>query len=463
MEWQQNMFGQVLLVRFLLSDTVLVFSSALVKEISSSFLQEPSFSNLTSASQEGPEEVPGLGLNGKFHVTLLSSEWRSLKGGLSTISRELAIQLAKRPDLKVSLYLPKCSEDDKKAASSYNVQLIEAEEFTGFEPIDWLTKEPANHVMDFVIGHGVHLGRYAQMFQRRNLCQWIQVVHAAPEEIGKYKTYPDAIPIGAKKHQAEVSLCEIADQVVTVGPKLKEAFSRYLCHSQKAEMVINLTPSVFSEFSHVKQSTEGRETFHVLMLGRGDSEDFQLKGYDIVGKAIAHLRLPFRLMFVGAHSGKEDEVEKQFLDLGINQNQLTVRCFYENREQLAKLFCEVDLATMPSRTEGFGLVALEALSASLPVLVSANSGLGEALRKVPYGSQWIVDSEDHQDWANAIRNVQRKDRKLRLEEIKIVAEKYAEMFSWDRQCEVLVERMRNIHPGTFYCVMYAYVPDGEVI
>ena len=398
-------------------------------------------------------------------MTLLSSEWRSLKGGLSTVSRELAIQLAKRPDIKVSVYLPECSEDDKKVASSYNVQLLEAEKLTAFDQIDWLTVAPTNHVMDYVIGHGVLLGKYAQIYKRQRQCKWIQVVHTAPEELGKYKTYADAIRKGGEKHQAEVTLCEMADEVVTVGPKLKEAFSRYLRFCKKDQTVVNLTPSIFSEFSHVQQSTEERETFDVLMLGRGDSEDFQLKGYDIVGKAIARLRLPFRLIFVGAHSGKEDEVAKQFLDLGIKRNQLTVRCFNENREQLAKLFCEVDMATMPSRTEGFGLVALEALSASLPILVSGNSGLGEALKKkVPYGSQWVVDSEDPEDWANAIRTVQKKDRELRLEEITILAEKYAEKFSWDRQCELLVERMHDITPGKLnYCVIYVYIPRADII
>ena len=383
-------------------------------------------------------------------MILLSSEWRSSKGGLSTISRELAIQLAKHRDLKVSVYLPQCSEDDKKVANNHNVQLIEAEELTGFDPIDWLSEAPANHVMDYVIGHGVPLGRYAQIYKRRHQCKlWIQVVHTAPEELGKYKTYADAIFKGMKKHEAEVKLCEKADQVVAVGPKLKEAFSRYLRYCKKDQAVINLTPSIFSEFSYVKQSTEERETFDVLVLGRGDSEDFQLKGYDIVAKAVAHLGLPFRLMFVGAPRGKEDEVTKKLLALGINLNQLTVRCFNENREQLAKLFCEVDLATMPSRTEGFGLVALEALSASLPVLVSGNSGLGEALKKVPYGSQWVVDSENPQDWANAIRTVREKDRELRLEETKLLSEKYAEKFSWDKQCKLLVERMRKIAAGKF--------------
>ena len=388
-------------------------------------------------------------------MTLLSSEWQLSKGGLySTISRELAIQLAKHPDLKVSVYLPQCSEDDKKVANSHNVQLIEAEELTGFDAINWLSEAPANHVMDCVIGHEVLLGRYAQIYKRRRQCKsWIQVVHTAPEELGKHKTYADAISKGMKKHEAEVKLCEKADQVVAVGPKLKEAFSRYLRYCQKDQAVMNLTPSIFSEFSHVKQSTEERETFDVLVLGRGDSEDFQLKGYDIVAKAIAHLGLPFRLMFVGAPHGKEDEVMKQLQDLGINLNQLTVRCLNENREELAKLFCEVDLATLPSRTEGFGLVALEALSARLPVLVSGNSGVGEVLKKVPYGSQWVVDSESPEDWANAIRSVQRKVRELRLEEIKLLSEKYAEMFSWDKQCELLVQRMWEITPGKFCYVL----------
>ena len=38
---------------------------------------------------------------------------------------------------------------------------------------------------------------------------------------------------------------------------------------------------------------------------------------------------------------------------------------------------------MPSRTEGFGLTGLEAMSADLPVLVSRNSDFGEPLCSVP--------------------------------------------------------------------------------
>ena len=58
------------------------------------------------------------------------------------------------------------------------------------------------------------------------------------------------------------------------------------------------------------------------------------------------------------------------------------------------MFCEVDLATMPSRTEGFGVTALEALFAGLPILVSGNSGFAHALRNLPSGKSFVVNSND---------------------------------------------------------------------
>ena len=392
----------------------------------------------------------------KLRVTLLSSEWRSIKGGLSTVNREVAIQLAKHPSVEVSVYLPQCSEEDKRVAASHNVHLIEAEEMAGYDnPVDWLSSLPEDHAVDCVIGHGAVLGRQVQFIKRHCNCKWIQVVHTAPEELGMFKSYTDAISRGEKKHQAEVKLCEKADQVVAVGPKLAEAFSGYLRACGKDQDVLNLTPGIFSEFSDVKQATEERKTFSVLMFGRGDNEDFQLKGYDIAAQAIAELKdMTYKLVFVGATRGEEEKVAKKLVEQGIGPSQLKVRRFNESREKLADLFCEVDLAVMPSRTEGFGLAALEALSAGLPVLVSGNSGLGQALKKVQYGSSCVVDSEDPKDWASAIKAVRHKDRDMRLLESRILRETYAKMYNWQDQCNRLVETMLNITQSKEYLEPY---------
>ena len=108
-------------------------------------------------------------------------------------------------------------------------------------------------------------------------------------------------------------------------------------------------------------------------------------------------------MFVGAPDGKHEEVAKRFTECGVPASRLRVRGFPEDRETLKRLFQEVDLVVMPSRSEGFGLTGLEALSAGLPVLVSCNSGFGEALRSVPFGLSVVVNSENPTDWTTAIK------------------------------------------------------------
>ena len=382
-------------------------------------------------------------------VTLLSREWRSSTyGDLSTVNRELAIQLAKHPGVQVSVFLPQCSEDDQKIAASHKVQLIEAEEMTGVDPVDWLINIPQDHAMDCIIGHGVHLGRQIPLIQQSHQCKWIQIVHNAPEALAMYKSHADAIPRGEEMQQTEIELCELADQVVAVGPKLADTYRRFLRSSKKHQDVIDLTPSIFTEFVDVKQATEERKTFCVLVVGSGDSEDFNLKGYDLAARAIAELKEnSYQLKFVCAARGRGDEIAEKLLKHGIDRSQLIVRSFNESRETLARLFCEVDLAIMPSRSEGFGLTALEALSAGLPVLVSSNSGLGEALMKVPNGSHCVVDSEDPKHWASRIKAVREKDRDVRLAESGDLREKYLQKYSWQEPCGVLVEKMQNLVAG----------------
>ena len=381
-------------------------------------------------------------------MTLLSSEWRSTKGGLSTINRELAIQLAKHCNVEVSMYLPLCSEDDVKDANRYRIKLIQAKELVGWEPIDWLMSPPENHEMDCVIGHGLILGRQVPLLKQHYSCKWLQVVHTAPEDLGMFKSYADAISKGEKKQEAEIKLCALADQVVAVGPKLADEYSRCLRYCQRDQAVFVLTPGLFSEFFTVKQANEESSTFHVLVFGRGDIEDFKLKGYDIAAKAVSKLsKRYFRLIFVGAPHGKEEEVAEKLCRHGIERKQLKVRSFKESREDIARQFYEADLVIMPSRTDGFGLAALEALSAGLPILVSGNSGFADALQKVLNGSNCVVNSEDPKIWAKAIANVRKKKRADRLQEIKVLRTRYAEENSWEKQCGVLLKDMFDCFSG----------------
>ena len=388
---------------------------------------------------------------GKVKVMLLASKWSSKHGGLSTFNRELAIHLAKHPEVEVFFFLPKCDQAETEAAKEKHITLVQAEPIIGVGELQWLCHPPKWLQIDFVIGHGVVLGCQAQIIRNNVTCKWIQFVHTDPEELGMFKDYPNAVLKGEEKHQTEVKLCEMADFVVAVGPKLAEVYRSYLRHCGKDRDVFELTPGIFSEFSNVLQSTQEGGKFRVLSFGRGDAEDFHLKGFDIAAKAVANLHNA-HLIFVGAASKEQDEVAKRLKKCNLPPSRLRVRAYKDKREGLKQLFSGVDLALMPSRTEGFGLAALEALSAGLPVLVSANSGFGEALGKVPFGSGCVISSEDAEVWAEEIGKVMKKPRVTRLEESKSLLENYAKKYNWQEQTKDLVEKIMAIREGRqFYC------------
>ena len=405
--------------------------------------------------QEVPESKAHSPSDAKLKVTLLGSEWTSSAGGLSTLNRELAIHLSQHPKVEVSLLVPEgaCKDEDKREAKGCGVTVVDAKKRPGYEPLDWLGVPPKDHRMDIVVGHGVKLGRQVQFIKDSayfSNCKWVQVVHTAPEDLSRYKSYSHPIPKGEKKHQDEVDLCKMADLVVPVGPKLEDSYSSYLRRCKENQDIFTVTPGLFErEFGDLKQAPNESGEFKVLLCGRGDDKDFELKGYNIAVEAFAHHLLkskPYHLFFVGASEGKQEEVREKLLQRGIAEEQLTVRKFVQKREKMKDLLNEVDLVIMPSRSEGFGLVALEALSAGLPILVGSKSGFARTLENIPYGKSWIVNSDDPPKWAEAIEGV-RASHAVRLEEIKFLRASYDHKYSWKEQSETLVEKMWRIFYG----------------
>ena len=378
-------------------------------------------------------------------VTFLASEWGSSKGGLSTINKELAVQLAKFPDVEVSFFLPKCSHENKEEAQHHGISIVEAERRPGYEELDWLSFPPQHLQIDVVVGHGVKLGRQVQVIRITHKCKWVQVVHTDPEALGMFKCDENPISKGEQKHHVEVELCQMADLVVGVGPKLTEAFRKYLAWCKQDQDVFEFTPGIFADFASVKQVSVKKHC-SVLVFGHGDAEDFKLKGFDIAANSVAALP-DVTLVFVGAPARKHKEIAKRFLDLGFPAHRLKVNG-YIKQEALKRLFCEVDLVLMPSRTEGFGLTGLEVLSAGLPVIVSRNSGFGEALNCVSFGSSFVIDSEDPSAWTAAIKGIWNKDRQTQLDEAMVLRDLYGKKYSWPEQCKNLLEKMAGLLENT---------------
>lgn len=110
------------------------------------------------------------------------------------------------------------------------------------------------------------------------------------------------------------------------------------------------------------------------------------------------------------------------------------------------------------------MTGLEALSAGLPILVSGNSGFGVALRGVPFGSSFVIDSENSEVWAKAIKDVSGKDRSIRLKESKLLRASYEEEYGWENQTKLLISKMLTMTQGMNVLVstdLFVYIWKGS--
>lgn len=380
-----------------------------------------------------------------LRITLLADEFKkSTKGGLSTLNRQLAIQLAKVRSVKVYMLMPKATAEDRRDAKKHKIEIFETLECVGLEPAYWLGYPPEDFVTDIIIGHDVKLGWPGYVIRRSCSAKWIHVVHTNAEELGLYKNYKGAISRGQEKQKSQMKLCEMADLVVTVGPKLRKSVSPGTCPQDK---VFNLIPGPFEEFSTECKELDEKEQFEILLFGRGDPEDIEVKGFkaalDIFNK-LKQEDKTYSMTIVGAPEGSQDDLMEK-LTSSSDGHKPYLREYVEDREELKKLFMDFDLVLMPSKTDGFGLAALEALSAGVAILVSSNCGLAEVLQKIPLGSQCVVDSED--DWVKAIKKVRQKNVATRNEEARLLRDKYNEMYPWTSQCVELVKLMKKMCQG----------------
>lgn len=82
--------------------------------------------------------------------------------------------------------------------------------------------------------------------------------------------------------------------------------------------------------------------------------------------------IPSRLMMVGDGPEREN-AELLCHSLGIYDKVI----FFGNSNEIDKILCFSDLFLLPSETESFGLAALEAMAAGVPVISSNSGGLPE--------------------------------------------------------------------------------------
>ncbi|HVN11168.1 MAG TPA: D-inositol-3-phosphate glycosyltransferase [Kineosporiaceae bacterium] len=169
-----------------------------------------------------------------------------------------------------------------------------------------------------------------------------------------------------------------------------------------------------------------------------------LKAPDVLVRAAAEIlaadpsrRQGLTVVVLGGPSGTGLEKPRALQDLAASLGIADVVRFHPPvaRIELADWYRAADIVAVPSHSESFGLVAVEAQACGTPVVAARVGGLPTVVDDGVTGS--LVDGHDPAVWAGVIRGL--LDEPLRLRRMSGAAACSAARFGWDVTVDALLE------------------------
>lgn len=375
-------------------------------------------------------------------------------GGMNVYVRELATDLARR-GIEVDVFTRWREPGDpriQEIASGARVIHIES------GPIGYLPKAAVYHRLD---EFSAELQRHVDAEGSR-----YDVIHAhywLSAEVAARLAPRWGVPVIQMFHTLGLVKREVMDEDVDGESEIRIAVERrsirdsaaivaasdieadelstlYGAHDSTVAVIpCGVDPTVFRPMRQADaRETTGRDQCERLVLFVGRIE--QIKGIDVLLRALAllfqrrpDLRPETCLLVIGgaldadpdeAETDKVDQLRRLVREHGLERNV----DFVGSRDQpaLARYYAAADVCAVPSLTESFGLVALEAMACGTPVVATRVGGMQTVVEDGESGL--LVPPGDHAALAEAIARVL-TDHRLRIH-LGHGARSRAERYSW---------------------------------
>jgi glycosyltransferase involved in cell wall biosynthesis len=284
--------------------------------------------------------------------------------------------------------------------------------------------------------------------------------HIDPDELEAFKEGSDQ---GHKRSDLEREISSLADFVFAVGPRLERGVRRLAPHSD----LVGGVPVVSGLLCGMNANASLRAKLpqQPTFLFTGRVEDATIKGVDLFAKAAGELvrewadqwgeHIPeweprFIIRGFPSDASKAAQIFRTLRDAARNlagrEVVLVQRPFSSNQKDLERDINDATVLVMPSRVEGFGLVAMEALSYGVPAIVSEDSGVGELFKSVLPPStvaRYVVDTRGNsavQSLSRAFRHFAlRPERSLELG--RFLRDRLLPLCSWDAAAQTVCQKL----------------------
>jgi len=177
--------------------------------------------------------------------------------------------------------------------------------------------------------------------------------------------------------------------VAVSGRTRSKVIEKYGISPDKVKVVHNGID--FSEnSSSIEKNLEGLKrggASIVLFVGRITLQKGPDYFVDVAEKVLAYE--PNTYFVVSGSGDMEGEMIRRVSGKGLSNR--FIFCGFLRGEELAKVYRAADMFVMPSVSEPFGLVPLEAMISDVPVLISKESGVSEVLSTALKSHFWDID------------------------------------------------------------------------
>lgn len=205
-----------------------------------------------------------------------------------------------------------------------------------------------------------------------------------------------------------------ADKVIFVSESMKRDVTKRFRVNNSVVIKNGYDKSLFAY--HPDQKTRNDSLYRIVSVGNFN----YVKGHDILLKSLFGIGIPYKLTLIG-DGGKE----KEYREI-IRANKLNVELIPNlPQKELRKHLDACDLFCMPSRSESFGITAVEAMACGVPVVASNIGGLAENIIDGFNGYLFKTESVE------ALRSATEKARSTDWSK-EDIAKWTAEHFSWDK-------------------------------
>lgn len=390
---------------------------------------------------------------------ILASEWFSRRGGLSSLNRSMCRALASAGYETVCL-TPHASSDEIEDARTSAVSLVAppAAHTIGLGDEAALCLRAELGTIDVVVGHGHVTGSAAaaRVVAFHPAARRVHVFHTSPDELEWLKGDPEAALRAEGRQRVQAQLAATASFSLSVGPRLARQWTTHLSGENASTRTYRLDPGP----DHASRVSPGPPpTLECLVLGR--AEDVNIKGIDIAARALGALRTHDSffegshepvLVVRGARVGSELALRDALREAAGTGLIVNVKPYTDGIEEIRKDILRASVVLMPSRAEGFGLVALEAIEHGVPVLVSSRSGFAELLYERAdadgedkFALEFIVDVKDDERrdmsaWSSALARIL-KDRKAAFEKAGRLRDRLLAARYWEQSVAQIIGQL----------------------